>query len=106
MKQESNDVKQLAAQITSFVAKSSTNVIPMNARKALVPMLVMGTKEKNTLVKTNSELGLVNVLHLRHGDETYKVSWDWNPRSTDHYTKVASHCVSHELVNYHVQDCP
>lgn len=72
MKQESNEVKQLAAQITSFLAKSKSDVLPMNVRKSLVPMLVNGTKEKNTLVRTNSELGLVHLLHLQKGDAVLK----------------------------------
>ena len=74
MKQESNEVKQLAAQITSFLAKSKSDVLPMNVRKSLVPMLVNGTKEKNTLVRTNSELGLVHLLHLQKGDAVLKVA--------------------------------
>jgi hypothetical protein len=74
MKQESNEVKQLAAQIVSFVAKTQNSPVSASARKVLVPMLVNGTKEKNTLVRTNSELGLIHLLHLQQGDAVFKVT--------------------------------
>jgi hypothetical protein len=41
--------------------------------KVIVPGLVMGTKEKNTVVRTNSELALVALLQLRKGDTYVKV---------------------------------
>merc|ERR1712178_104116 len=70
MKQESNDVKQLTANIVTFVAKSSDAPLDMSIIKVLVPMLVMGTKEKNTLVRTNSEGALVALLKLRTDETT------------------------------------
>ncbi len=73
MKHESNDIKALAAQIVSFVAKSVNTPLDASVLRSLVPMLVNGTKEKNTLVKTNSELALVAILRLRKGDQTLQV---------------------------------
>ena len=73
MKQESNDVKQLAALVVTFLAKSTSEPLPAASKRLLVPMLVNGTKEKNTVVRTNSECGLVALLHLRQGDAVYKV---------------------------------
>ena len=73
MKHESNDVKALAAQTVSFIAKSVSTPLDTSVQSLLVPMLVNGTKEKNTLVKTNSELALVTLLRLRKGDQTLQV---------------------------------
>ena len=73
MKQESNDVKALAAQITSFLARSQSTVLDSAVLQAFIPVLVNGSKEKNTLVRSNSEFGLIALLKLRDGDKTYKV---------------------------------
>lgn len=42
--------------------------------KILVPALVMGTKEKNSMVKSSSEYAIISVLKLREGDALLKVS--------------------------------
>lgn len=73
MKQESNDLKGLAAQILTYLGKSVPRALPADTLKMVVPMLVNGTKEKNTMVRVNSEYGLVALLKLRHqGDDTYQ----------------------------------
>ena len=41
--------------------------------RVLVPALVMGTKEKNTMVRAASESAIVMLLGLRHGDQLYQV---------------------------------
>jgi hypothetical protein len=41
--------------------------------KVVVPALVMGTKEKNTMVRAASEAALVSLLRLRQGDQFYQV---------------------------------
>lgn len=41
----------------------------MNLMKCLVPLLVNGTKEKNTMVKAYSEHALVSVLRLREAED-------------------------------------
>jgi len=46
----------------------------MDAVRLLVPMLVMGTKEKNAAVKSYSEHALISLLRLRHDDSTLAVS--------------------------------
>lgn len=70
MNHSSNDVKQLLARVCSFLARSVpfANMTP-EFLKITIPMLVNGTKEKNTYVKANSELALVALLRLRAGDE-------------------------------------
>jgi len=70
MKHESNDVKQLAAQVVTFITKGTTSALDMSVIVSLVPMLVNGTKEKNTVVRTSSETALVSLLRMRHGDDT------------------------------------
>lgn len=66
MNHQSNDVKQLVARVCSVLG-GRDNLAP-EFLKASVPMLVNGTKEKNTYVKANSEISLVVVLKLRKGD--------------------------------------
>jgi hypothetical protein len=66
----SNEVKQLLAKTIIFLAKS----VPQEKTspellKALIPMLVNGTKEKNGYVKSNSEIALISILRLKTGDE-------------------------------------
>uniref|UniRef100_A0A1B6CCQ0 TOG domain-containing protein n=1 Tax=Clastoptera arizonana TaxID=38151 RepID=A0A1B6CCQ0_9HEMI len=69
MNHSSNEVKQLVARVCSYLARYEENLAPEFLRSA-IPMLVNGTKEKNSYVKANSELSLVAVLRLRHGDST------------------------------------
>lgn len=52
-----------------FLARSSTNNFPFNLTKVLAPMLVNGTKERNTMVKAHSEQALISVLRLRDSKE-------------------------------------
>ncbi|CAH1402466.1 unnamed protein product [Nezara viridula] len=67
MNHQSNEVKQLLARVCSYLARREINSPEL--LKAVIPMLVNGTKEKNSYVKANSELSLVAVLRLRNGDE-------------------------------------
>lgn len=70
MNHTSNEVKQLLAKVCIFLAKTvPANQMVPEFLKLAIPMLVNGTKEKNSYVKANSELALVAVLGLRHGDE-------------------------------------
>lgn len=75
MNNNSNDVKQLLARVCIHLAR---NIPPENMSsellRALLPMLVNGTKEKNGYVKANSELALIAVLRLRQGEEEHQVS--------------------------------
>lgn len=75
MNHTSNEVKQLLARVCIHLARSvnSDNMSP-EILKALLPMLVNGTKEKNGYVKANSELALIAVLRLRAGDEEHQVN--------------------------------
>ena len=74
MKHSSNDVKQLAAQIVIMISRTASKDggpgLGLEAVRTLVPMLVMGTKEKNAAVKSYSEHALVSLLRLRDDDST------------------------------------
>ena len=50
--------------------------LSLDAVKTLVPMLVMGTKEKNAAVKSYSEHALISLLRLRDNDATLTVRID------------------------------
>ncbi|XP_039292554.1 eIF-2-alpha kinase activator GCN1 [Nilaparvata lugens] len=67
MNHTNNEMKQLVARVCSYLAKVEEDLAP-EFLKAAIPMLVNGTKEKNSYVKANSELSLVAVLRLRQGD--------------------------------------
>lgn len=72
MKNDSNDVKQLVTQIIPHLSRGGN--LTDDHVKLLIPPLVMGTKEKNTVVKTNSEIAVVAVLHLRKDETVLKVN--------------------------------
>lgn len=69
MNHSSNEVKQATAAASVYLARSCAT-LPMELLKSLVPMLVNGTKEKNTMIKANSEQALVAVLRLRFEGNT------------------------------------
>ncbi|KAM0733122.1 Stalled ribosome sensor GCN1 [Formica fusca] len=73
MNNNSNDVKQLLARVCIHLAR---NIPPEKMSpellRALLPMLVNGTKEKNGYVKANSELALIAVLRLRQGEDEHQ----------------------------------
>nr|XP_022338883.1 eIF-2-alpha kinase activator GCN1-like [Crassostrea virginica] len=71
LKKDSNDVKLIVTQVSSLIA-SCDQPLPLSAVKILVPALVMGTKEKNSMVKSSSEYALISVLKLREGDAVLK----------------------------------
>lgn len=87
-KNESIDVKQLVGKVLVFAAesdqrgdsgdgdsqsmKASRCPVSPELLKVVVPALVMGTKEKNTMVRAASEAALVTLLQLRPGDQFYQ----------------------------------
>lgn len=75
MNHTSNEVKQLLAKTCNYLAKViPAEKVPPELLKAIIPMLVNGTKEKNGYVKSNSEIALIAILRLRTGEETYRKS--------------------------------
>lgn len=75
-----NDVKQLLAKVCSFLARTLPE-LSTEFLKVTVPMLVNGTKEKNTFVKANCEFALIAVLKLKDGDSVHQVSRNFIPFS-------------------------
>lgn len=49
--------------------------LPAEFLKVIVPMLVNGTKEKNSFVKANCEFSLIAVLKLREDDAVHQVNF-------------------------------
>lgn len=75
MNNNSNEVKQLLARVCIHLARNiSPEKMSTDFLKALLPMLVNGTKEKNGYVKANSELALIAVLRLKQGDVEHQVN--------------------------------
>jgi len=74
MNHGSNEVKQVIASSSTFLTRAIKNPLPLTLLKPLVPLLVNGTKEKNTIVKVNSEQALVAVLRLRTPGEDLSAS--------------------------------
>ena len=68
-------MKQLAAQVVTYISKAVQDPLPLPVLKVLVPMLVNGTREKNTVVRSHSETAMVNLLQLRQGDTTLQVQY-------------------------------
>ncbi|XP_049305778.1 eIF-2-alpha kinase activator GCN1 isoform X1 [Bactrocera dorsalis] len=72
MNHKSNEIKQIVAKSCNYLAKTlAIDKMSPDVIKQLVPMLVNGTKEKNGYVKSNSEIALVSILHLRENDTTF-----------------------------------
>lgn len=70
MNHSSNEVKQLVSRVCSFLARRhDRKTFTPELLKVTLPMLVNGTKEKNSYVKADSEIALVSVLRLRQGEE-------------------------------------
>ena len=63
-------MKQLSAQVVELLAASREEPLPAELARLVIPMLVNGTKEKNTVVRTCSESALVAVLRLKEGEAT------------------------------------
>merc|ERR1719234_1752220 len=55
--------------MTSHIAHSFPTMLPADLLKPTMTMLVNGTMEKNSMVKSCSETALVDVLHMRKGQE-------------------------------------
>lgn len=67
-----SETKQLVARVCIFLARRE--IKSPEFLRAVIPMLVNGTKEKNSYVKSNSELALVGVLRLRQNQTKLDVS--------------------------------
>lgn len=76
MNHSSNEVKQLTARAVSLVARDCGAEVrwPPELLRAALPALVNGTKEKNTVVRANSEIALRAVLRLQQDDAHHQVA--------------------------------
>ena len=79
-------MKLLVTAMATHLSKSAVaagDILPApEFLRVLLPMLVNGTKEKNSAVKSSSETALVAVMAMRHGAEGQKkclgVSKSWS----------------------------
>ncbi len=62
----------MLARVCTFLARSVPE-LSSEFLRATVPMLVNGTKEKNSFVKANCEFSLITVLKLKEGDGVHQV---------------------------------
>lgn len=77
MNHSSNEVKQLMARACTLVGRSgalAARGAGADVLRALLPALVNGTKEKNTYVRSNSEIALRAVLRLPQDEAFHQVS--------------------------------
>jgi len=65
----------MIGQLIAYITRDKSTTLDVSVCKIMVPALVMGTKEKNTLVKTNAELALIYLLQLRKGESRFKVGF-------------------------------
>ena len=73
MNHTNNEIKQLLAKTSIYLSKAVPHdKMSSDFLKALIPMLVNGTKEKNGYVKSNSEIALISILRLRNGDTVFQ----------------------------------
>jgi hypothetical protein len=70
----SNEVKVLLGNACEIIGRRVfPTVIPKELMKYVIPSLVNGTKEKNSMVRASCESALVSLLHLRQGDSTMNI---------------------------------
>ena len=62
-------VQILVSQMISLLAKSQSSLLPAELLRTVVPTLISGTMEKNSMVRSCSETALVDVLQLRAGQQ-------------------------------------
>lgn len=78
MKSDSNDIKQLVGQAVELVCKVANQLsdegLEESCCKVWLPILLNGSKEKNSAVKANSEYALITMLQLRKTEKIYNVS--------------------------------
>ena len=68
MSHESNDIKQIGALVLCFIT-NDFELVDNASLKMIMSCLVYGVREKNPIVKTNSELAMVSTLRLKQKDE-------------------------------------
>lgn len=73
MNHPATEVKQKVAQVCSHLALAGENPLDLSELKLIIPQLVNGTKEKNTAVRYDSEMALVDILAIRKDDSLFEV---------------------------------
>ena len=68
--QNSNDIKLLTVQIISFLSMNNEKSFDSEMIKTFLPMLVNGTREKSSIIKSASEKALINMLKLKSNENT------------------------------------
>lgn len=71
----SNEVKTLLGQASEVIGRSiAPKLVSKDLARYLIPALVNGTKEKNSIVRASCETALICILRLREGDNAMNVS--------------------------------
>lgn len=74
LQNQSSDIRLVSERVLWWVFKDPvTPVLEGNLMKPLLKSLLDNTKDKNTSVRAQSEHTIVNLLHLRQGEETMQV---------------------------------
>ncbi|XP_078730009.1 LOW QUALITY PROTEIN: stalled ribosome sensor GCN1 [Lampetra fluviatilis] len=85
LQHQSSEVRLVAAQVSCWVHRApGPEAADAGAAKPLLKALLDGYKDKNTAVRAASELALVSLLRLRHGDATCQaMSKELDPTSLE-----------------------
>ena len=70
-------MKELSVNLITLLSLKNSKPFDMTVLKVFIPMLMNGTREKDASVRLRSEVALVNMLHLKEGDELYKVFFNF-----------------------------
>ena len=72
--QNSNEIKLLSVQIVTYLSVINTKVFDTQLIKLFVPMLVNGTREKASTVRSASEIALIKLLRLKTENNIYELA--------------------------------
>lgn len=75
LQNQSSDIRLVSERVLWWVFREpSTPSMEAGLIKPMLKVLLDNTKDKNTTVRAQSEHTIVNLLRLRHGEETLQVS--------------------------------
>ena len=71
------EIKEMAIDLVSVLSIKNAKPFSNELLKALLPMIMNGTRENDAMIRFRGEVALVNLLRLKENDSLYKVCFDF-----------------------------